>query len=165
MKLCLYFVFLVLLSNNPEITDIRKLYSSVVNSESNANEFASKLNEITNDDNKILVAYKGASIIILSKYEKKNSEKSKIFKEGANMLEFAITSEPNNIEIRLIRLSIQEKVPKILNYNINKNEDRNFLLEHYKEVSGNLKTYIKNFMMQSKSFSNEEKQMINEWKK
>jgi len=160
MKLSHYFLFLVFLSNNPEITDIRKLYSSVVNTESNAKEFASKFTEITNEDNKTLVAYKGASIIILSKYKKKISDKSKIFKEGANMVEFAITSEPNNIEIRLIRLSIQENAPKILKYNANKKEDRNFLLEHYEEVSGNLKVYIKNFIMQSKSFSTEEKQMI-----
>lgn len=76
------------------------------------------------------------------------------------MLEFAVASEPNNIEIRLIRLSIQEKVPKIVNYNKNKKEDKDFLLEHNKEQSGNLKTYIKHFMLQSKSFSTAEKQTI-----
>lgn len=160
MKFFLSICLFLSLSNTPEITDIRKLYSSVLISESNAKEFASKLAE-AKEDNKTLVAYKGASIVILSRYKKEISDKSKNFKEGAKMIEFAVTSEPNNIEIRLIRLSIQEKAPKIVNYNRNKKEDKDFLLDYYKEQSGNLKAYIKNFMLQSKSFSTAEKQTIN----
>ena len=161
MKLFLSICLLISFSSNPEITDIRKLYSSVLNTESNAKEFASKLADISKEDNKTLYAYKGASIAILAKFKKEISEKSKSFKEGAKMVEFAVASEPNNIEIRLVRLSIQEKAPKIINYNKNKKEDKDFLLNHYKEQSGNLKAYIKNFMLQSKSFSAAEKQTIN----
>lgn len=161
MKLFLSIFLFISFSNTPEITEIRKLYATVVISESNAKEFASKLANIEKDDNKTLVAYKGASIVILSRFKKMISEKSKNFKEGAKMVEFAVASEPNNIEIRMIRLSIQEKAPKIVNYNKNKKEDKDFLLDHYKEQSGNLKAYIKNFMLQSKSFSTAEKQTIN----
>jgi hypothetical protein len=157
LSICLFLSF----SNIPEITEIRKLYATVVVSENNAKEFASKLVDIEKADNKTLVAYKGASIVILSRFKKLISEKSKNFKEGAKIVEFAVASEPNNIEIRLIRLSIQEKAPKIVNYNKNKKEDKEFLLDHYKEQSGNLKAHIKNFMLQSKSFSAAEKQMIN----
>jgi len=161
MKLFLSIFLFLIFSNIPEIADIRKLYSSVVISESNAKEFASKLADIAKEDNKTLFAYKGASIVIMSKYKKEISQRSKSFKEGAKMVEFALTSEPNNIEIRLIRLSIQEKTPKILKYNGNMKEDKNFLLDHYKESSGTLKLYIKNFILQSKSFSTAEKQTIN----
>jgi len=161
MKLFLSIILFISFSNIPEITDIRKMYSSVVISENNAKEFASKLDDISKEDNKTLVAYKGASIVIMSRYKKEISDKSKKFKEGAKMIEFAVTSEPNNIEIRLIRLSIQEKAPKIVNYNKNKKEDKNFLLDHYKEQSGNLKVHIRNFIMQSKSFSPADKQTIN----
>lgn len=160
MKLFLSIFLFISFPNIPEITEIRKLYATLIISESNAKEFASKLANIEKDDNKTLVAYKGASIVIMSRFKKEISEKSKNFKEGAKMLEFAVASEPNNIEIRLIRLSIQEKVPKIVNYNKNKKEDKDFLLEHNKEQSGNLKTYIKHFMLQSKSFSTAEKQTI-----
>jgi len=154
-------IFLFLsFSNIPDLTEIRKMYSSEIISESNAKEFASKLADITKDDNKTLLAYKGASIVILSRYKKEIPEKSNYFKEGAKMIEFAVSSEPNNIEIRMIRLSIQEKAPKIVNYNKNKKEDINFLLNHYKEQLGNLKAYIKNYILQSKSFSTAEKQTI-----
>jgi hypothetical protein len=57
-------------------------------------------------------------------------------------------------------LSIQEKSPKILKYNGNIKEDKNYLLDHYEEQSSALKTYIKNFILQSKSFSPAEKQTI-----
>lgn len=161
MKLFLSLFLFLSFSNNTEIATIRKLYSSIANSESSAKELASKLSEITNDDNKTLVAYKGASIIVLSKFKKGISTKSKNFKEGAKMVEFALVSEPNNIEIRLIRLSIQENAPKIVNYSRNKKEDKNFLLDHYKQESVTLKGYVKSFILQSKSFSAAEKQEIN----
>jgi hypothetical protein len=161
MKLFLSIFFFLIFSNTPEISDIRKLYPSVVTSETNAKEFASKLADVTKEDNKTLVAYKGASIVILSKFKKEISDKTKNFKEGAKMVEFAVTSEANNIEIRLIRLSIQEKAPRILKYYGNIKEDKNFILDHYKESSSTLKTYLKNFILQSKSFSIAEKQTIN----
>lgn len=115
------------------------------------------MSDITNQDDKVLVAYKGASITILSKYTKKVSDKIKNFKEGAKLVEYAVSIEPNSIEIRLIRLSIQENVPKIVKYNKNKSEDVAFILAHYKEQSKPLSTYIKSFILQSKSFSEKEK--------
>jgi hypothetical protein len=161
MKLVLSIFLFICFSNSPEITEIRKLYATVVLSESNAKDLASKLSDVTKEDNKTIYAYKGASIAIMAKFKKEIAEKARNFKEGAKMVEFALASEPNNIEIRLIRLSIQEKAPKILKYYSNKTEDKNFLLDHYNEQSGNLKLYIKNFILQSKSFSTAEKQTIN----
>lgn len=155
-----FLAFFLLLFSNPSITEIRKLYATANNSESNAKEFASKLSEVDKEDNKTLVAYKGASLTILSKLEKKASDKSKKFKEGSSLIEYAVANEPNSIEIRMIRLSIQENVPKVVHYSGNKKEDKKFLLDHYKEQTGALKTYIGDFISQSKSFSQTEKQLV-----
>jgi len=160
MKTLFSFILFLFFSSNPSISEIRKLYLSAMNSESNAKEFVSKLADVTKGDNKTLVAYKGASLTIASKLEKKVSDKSKKFKEGSNLIEYAVANEPNNIEIRLIRLSVQENVPKIVNYRANKKEDTKFLLDHYSEQSGALKTYVGNFIMQSRSFSEAEKQIV-----
>ena len=156
----IFLAFFILFFSIPSLTEIRKLYASANNSESNAKEFAQTLIEVNKGDNKTLVAYKGASIAILSKLEKKVSDKSKKFKEGAGLIDFAVANEPNSIEIRMIRLSIQENVPKIVNYRANKKEDKKFLLDHYKEQTGVLKTYIGDFISQSKSFSEAEKQSV-----
>jgi len=155
-----FLAFFLIFLGNPSITEIRKLYGTANNSENNAKEFAQKLNEVSKEDNKTLVAYKGASIAILSKLEKKVSDKSKKFKEGAGLIEYAVTNEPNSIEIRMIRLSIQENVPKIVNYRANKKEDKKFLLDHYKEQTGALRTYIADFILQSKSFTDAEKKSV-----
>lgn len=160
MKLLLSILLFLNFSTNLDITDIRKMYPSVVLSEKNAKEFASKLSEITKEDNKTLVAYKGASIIIEARFKKELAEKTKSLKEGSKLLEFAIAAEPNRTEIHLIRLSIQENLPKIVNYRANIKEDKSFVLEHYKEESTVLKDYIKNFILQSKSFSEIEKQKV-----
>ncbi|MGQ7947269.1 hypothetical protein [Flavobacterium sp. WC2509] len=160
MKIPLLYLFLFFFSN-PSVSEIRKLYGTANSSESNAKEFAAKLAEVGKEDaNKVLVAYKGASIIILSKLEKKVSDKSKKFKEGAALLEYAIAKEPNAIEMRMIRLSIQENVPKIVHYRGNIKEDKKFLLDHYKEQTGALKSYIGDFMAQSKSFTATEKHLV-----
>lgn len=143
---------------NPNLAEIRKVYPSAANSETSANEFAAKMATVDANEDKVLVAYKGASLAMKSKFKKKISEKISTLKEGAKLIESAIAAEPNNIEIRMIRLSIQENLPSITNYKKNIGEDKAFILKHNKEQADALKTYIKAFIIQSKSFSAEEKQ-------
>lgn len=155
------FVFFVLVSffNNPTISEIRKWYPNAAKSENNANEFASKFDAIS-DDNKTILAYKGASITISAKFKKKVSDKIKAFKEGTKLIELAVSSEPNSIEIRLIRLSVQENIPAIVKYKKNISEDKIFILKLYKEQSTSLKEYLKSYILQSKSFTAEEQKTI-----
>jgi hypothetical protein len=160
MKLIFSIFYFLFSFSNPDISEVRKLYPNAANSEVTSKDFLSKLSEVTTESNKTLVAYKGSAITISAKFEKKISDKIKNFKEGAKLVELAIGSEPNNIEIRLIRLSIQENVPKIVKYNKNKKEDAMFILAHYNEQSNALRAYLKSFILQSKSFSSDEKQTI-----
>lgn len=136
------------------------MYPNVTKSESNAKEFSEKLSGISNNDAEVLVAYKAASILLDSKFEKKLNDKIERFKEGAKLLESTIKSEPNNIEIRMIRLSIQENVPGITGYKKNIKEDKKYLTDHYADQSGALKEYLKDFILQSKSFTEKEKQFV-----
>lgn len=160
MKLLLSFVLWISFIGSPDLASIRKMYSTVVKSEANAKEFSTKMADISNSDDKTLVAYKAASILLISKFEKKIQAKMDRFKEGAKLLESTIKSEPNNIEIRMIRLSIQENVPGITGYKKNIKEDKNFIITHYNEQNIALKEYLKAFVLQSKSFSDKEKQLI-----
>jgi hypothetical protein len=160
MKWLLSTTFLFLFFNNPSVEEIRKLFPNAHSSESTAILFASKLKDVSEKDEAVLIAYKGSSIVIVSKFEKKLNKKINGLKEGSKWIEKAINSDPKNIEIRLIRLSIQENLPNVVNYKKNKTEDKNFILNHYKELSGSLLAYIKNFILQSKSFSAEEKKVL-----
>ena len=155
----IFFSIFILFSffSNPNLAEIRKIFPSASQTESTATAFAAKLTDVSADD-KTLLAYKGASITMVAKFKKKASEKISTFKEGSKLIESAVASESNNIEIRLIRLSIQENVPGIVNYKKNIKEDVTFILKHFKEQNAVLKEYIRSFVLQSKSFSAEEKQ-------
>ncbi len=156
MKIFFSFFVLLVFANNPNLAEIRKAFPTAANSETTATVFATKLNDVTFED-KTLLAYKGASITMVAKFKKKISEKISTFKEGSKLIESAVASEPNNIEIRLIRLSIQENVPGIVNYKKNIKDDASFIVKHFKEQNSILKEYIRSFVLQSKSFSADEK--------
>ncbi|SFC57516.1 hypothetical protein [Flavobacterium phragmitis] len=160
MKLLMTLLLWVSFAGAPDLASIRKLYPEVTKSETNAKDFVEKMAGISNNDDKILVAYKAASILLDSKFEKKLGDKIDRFKEGAKLLESVIAGEPNNIEIRMIRLSIQENVPGITGYKKNIKEDKKFITSHYAAQNGALKDYLKDFVLQSKSFSDKEKQFV-----
>lgn len=161
MKSFLCILFFLSFHSNQDFTEIRKTFQNASSSLIAAKKFNSKFSDVANDNNKTLVAYKGASIVIISKFESKISDKLKGVKQGIKLIEFAIGIESSNIEIRLIRLSIQENLPKIATYNKNKNEDKAFILSHYNEQPNSLKEYVKSFILQSESFSEQEKQALN----
>ena len=160
MKLLLSLLLWVNFNGQPDLAAIRKMYPSVTKSESNAKDFMVKLAAISEDNDKVLVAYKAASILLSSKYEKSLASKKSRFKEGAKLLESAVKNKPDEIEIRLIRLSIQENVPPITGYKKNIKEDKTFITTHYSEQNNSLKEYLKAFILQSKSFSEKEKQFV-----
>ncbi|PBJ12655.1 hypothetical protein [Flavobacterium sp. ACN6] len=160
MKLLLTLLLWVNFAGTPDLASIRKMYTDVAKSENNAKDFVEKLSGVSNNDDKILVAYKAASILLDSKFESILGNKISRFKEGAKLLESVIAAEPNNIEIRLIRLSIQENVPGITGYKKNIKEDKKYITAHYAEQNAALKEYVKDFVLQSKSFSAKEKQFV-----
>lgn len=161
MKLIITLLIFLQTFSNPELTEIRKMYPNVAVSENSIKAFQDKLQEVTLESNKVLVAYKGASVVMLTKYIKKMPEKKQNFKEGVKWIESAVKSKPDNIEIRMIRLGVQENTPKIAKYNTNIQEDKKYIIAHYNDESGSMKEYVKNFILTSKSFTEAEKATYN----
>ena len=159
MKLFISCLFLLFLGKT-DIAEVRKLYTDAAKSEANAKAFSVKLAEVPdNDPNKVLVAYKGCSLTLKSKFSGVLGDKISFMKEGAKLIDAAAAADPDNIEIRMIRLSVQESVPRIVNYRANKKEDKAVILKNYKEA-GELKDYIRKFIAQSKSFTAAEKKSL-----
>ena len=157
------FIFILLLGLfSPSLTKVRTDYKKSFNSKEVTLQLNKYLAEVKKTDKKLLVAYKGAVLILMAKYSKVIKEKKFFFKEGATLLNFAIFEEPANVEMRCIRLSIQENAPKLLKYRANKTEDKQFIKDGYDTIkSATIKTYVRGFIMQSKSFSDEEKKEFN----
>ncbi len=139
------------------------MYKEAPNSKEITLQLVKELETIKKTDAAVLVAYKAASLTLLAKNSKGVKSKKAYFKEGVTLLEFIISENPKNIELRFIRLTIQEKTPKFLKYKANISEDKSFIYNQLKNVkNSNLRAYIKGYVLQSKLFSIEEKNVISE---
>ena len=162
MKLfVLLFTTLCLNTQALNVNAIRLAYKQAAHDSAKVIEFSKLLSKVNKKDNAVLVAYKGASITLLARQSKTIKEKKEGFIEGVSWLNHALEQAPNNIEIRFVRIGIQENTPKLLKYKGNIEEDKLFLKKQFRFVkSSTLKNHIKDYILQSKVFSDEEKSLI-----
>ncbi len=154
-SLLVTFIFLT----TQELLDVRKLYYNASKTKESAEQFYDLLSKYSKNNN-VILAYKGASITLKSKFASGLKVKKQLFIEGVTMLENAVNNAPENTEIRLIRLSIQENTPKLLKYKENIEEDKKMILDSYDKVPQDVKEYIRAYVKQSKVFSEKEKQFL-----
>lgn len=158
MKLVLNLFLAVSILLGISISEIRTEYVKAVSDKEQTLALHKKLNDITEKDDVLKVAYKGAVLTLMAKYATSTKEKKTYFKEGVTLLENAIEKKPNSIELRYLRLGIQENAPKITGYKKNKEEDKDFILTNYStQTNVEVKNLIKGFVMQSTLFNEEEK--------
>ena len=135
-------VFSLNTSNAQSMQDIRRLYLESSNNDSKLDSLNHLLEENENKTN-VLSAYYGANLLLKSKYLKNPFKKIEFFEKGKNIIKNAITKEPYNIEIVLIRYSAQKNSPKFLMYNKNLTEDYEFISTNINYINDKkLKKYI-----------------------
>ena len=162
MKLIAYIIlFLSFFSNLPKLSEVREGYVTASGNKEITRKLYDLLSDVSKNDKKVYVAYKGASCTMMAKYTKAKKDKKALFKEGAGLIEFAVSEAPKDIEIRIIRLSIQENAPKFLKYRSNIEEDRQFILDNYNKIkSESLKSFVRSYILNSNTFSDSEKQLF-----
>ncbi len=161
MKTFFLFIGITVILFKLNITSVRTAYKTAVISKSEAIVFYEKLQKVTKQDKKVFVAYKGAATTLIAKQQKSIKKKKELFKKGVALVEYAIQKEPNNIEIRFIRLSIQQNIPKFLKYHKQIEVDKIYILSNIKKIkSTDLKKYVTSYILQSKHFTEEEKLII-----
>jgi hypothetical protein len=149
----------MLTSLGQDLNKVRESYINASKDKAAAELFIQEMSAITKKDSKELIAYKGASMTLTAKYAGKIEEKKAAFKEGVSWIEFAITQESQSIELRFIRMSVQENSPKIVGYKSAIPEDKAFILAHIDAVeSTSLRKTIQGYILQSAQFSEAEKQ-------
>jgi len=109
-----------------QLNELRSAYKSATRSQQDAEAFYEMVSGVTKSDIPVLQAYKGSGLMLLARYEKLAARKPKV-KEAVQWIEAAVAADPDNAEIRLIRLSVQEHLPKLLRYNQHIEEDRQFI--------------------------------------
>lgn len=159
MKLLFLMLFFIsTIAAQPSLAELRAEYPKAVNSKEITLKLHENLSPVTKNDDKVLVAYKGAVLTLMAKFTKSKQEKKDFFKEGVGLIELAVKSDPENIEIRCIRLGVQENSPKFLGYHKNIEEDKQFILKNFSDItSKELKGFIKDFIIKSENFESAEK--------
>jgi len=157
----LVFLFYFLSLIGPDLGEIRKNYPLANENEEVAQKMYDALSEISVDDKAIMIAYKGGISTIMAKHASGIKNKKTFFKEGVALLEQAVEQDSNNIEIRCIRMGVQENSPKFLKYHGQIENDKQFILENFSaESSKEIKAFVKGYILQSLSFSDAEKQLF-----
>lgn len=133
-----------------DIARLRKEFVSATSSAAAAEKFLRTTEAISATSNPLLRAYKGAALLIWGKYVKEIEAKKKLSREGISLLEAAVKKDPDHIEIRTLRLSIQENSPKILKYKGKIEEDRAFVTQGYEELpEGELRSFVGGYLKNS----------------
>ncbi len=158
----LLFSFLTVLSlffQSGDVEILRNSYSKANQSLEGAKNFIAAADKQSSSD-PVISAYKAAADILEAKVTTEKNKRKSFVKSGASHLESIIKSNPNNTELRVIRMSVQENIPKIVGYSKNLKEDKVFILSNYSKQNAALKTYIKKFALQSKTMTAEEKNSL-----
>lgn len=148
-------------SQTISLKKVRASYKDAAGDKEKVPFFNALLSSVTTDDRVELLGYKGAGIALKGKHAKKLKDKRDLFIEGVTLLENTIAKAPNNVELRFIRIGIQENVPKLLKYKANIEEDKLVLLAKYQNIKDkDLKNHIGAYIQQSTVFTAQEKQKI-----
>ncbi|MEC4113274.1 hypothetical protein [Myroides pelagicus] len=158
MKLLTVFIVSLTLFFQSSSKGIRESFEQASGSIEQAEVFYEKT--LSLDDTDLSTAYKGAALITKGKYAKGIKNKKMLIVEGAGLLDQAVNNKPTNLEIRLVRLIIQEHLPNIVKYKSNLQEDKEAIVKGYNSQSTELKKWISDYARQSKIFTAEDKSKL-----
>ena len=161
MKLLYFFLLLATASISAQSLDaVRTSYVKVHEGDQAIAIFEKNLASVK-EDSSVKDAYNGALMTLQSRLVKGVKNKKILFKDGVLLLEKAVLANSNNIEIRVIRLSIQENAPKFLKYRNDLDEDKNFILSNISQTtSAAVRKFVKGYVQQSSLFTDAEKSSL-----
>lgn len=142
------------------LSELRTDFENASKSANNVSILYNKLNDYSGD-NQTIVAYKGASKILKARYIKDKQTKKQYFTDGATLINNSIKKDSKDVENRLIRLIIQENIPKFIKYNQNIQEDKAFIVENYSSAPKEVQTLVKSYTKKYNTFTAQQLKKLN----
>jgi len=134
--LCFFFIqSIACYAANEEVESIRILFQKAQSSEKVCLELIDRLEPFNEGNNTLLMGYRACATMLMAKHVFNPFSKLSYFKRGRDILEKAIKSDRDNIELRFLRYTIQTNVPSFLNYNQFKESDRLFLVNSISKLT------------------------------
>lgn len=94
--------------------------------------------EKTKNNSATYLAYLGGAQTVWANHVVNPISKLNTFNKGKKNIESAIAKEPENVELRFIRLSIQKNAPSFLGYKSNVKEDTELIKKKYQQVNSTI---------------------------
>ena len=157
-------LLLVLVSSMPgqdlQLKEIRSLYKQAAVEEAAAKKLL-KHTEDAKDGEAIKHGYHGVANMMMAKFVGNPFRKLSYFKKGKEFFSEAIAREPQNLELRFLRFTVQAETPGFLNYKQDLEEDKEMLLSRVlKEKDNELKQMIMNYLITSNELTAVEKETL-----
>ena len=112
-------------------------------------------------ENPLLLGYKGSGTMMMAKHVFNPFSKLSYFKKGKQMLESAIDTDDQNLELRFLRFTAQTNIPSFLGYNNDIEKDKKFILNYFSPIKDHkLKEFILPILMKSKYLTSLEKEQL-----
>ncbi len=121
--------------------ELRSLYIYASNDEVECQKLLKLTEGSVLEEDIIAYSYHAVSKMLNSKFSLNPFFKFSEFNAGKDMLEEAISLEPNNLELRFLRYCVQINTPKFLNYKANLDADSLFISNQL-ESNVELKSFI-----------------------
>ncbi|HAR73594.1 MAG TPA: hypothetical protein DCR77_09370 [Flavobacteriaceae bacterium] len=142
------------------LPELRIDFENASKSSNNVSILYNKLDDYSGD-NQTIIAYKGASKILKARYIKDKETKKQYFTDGATLINNSIKKDSKDVENRLIRLIVQENIPKFIKYNQNIQEDKTFIVENYSSAPKEVKTLVKSYAKKYNTFTAQQLKKLN----
>ena len=137
--------------NEPELSMLRGLFYKSAEDKTAASKFFLLVANVNRNSTPLLICYKGVAEMMQAKHGFNPFNKLARFNSGRMLIEQSICKDPDNLELRFLRLSIQSNLPSFLGYKSKIEADKNKLitgLDQLKDIE--LKEKIVNYLLASK---------------
>jgi len=120
--------------SNENAVNFREYYYAVCLDQNSVQEFDSYL-ELYKDSKDVTVkGYQSIIWFLWADFYLNPIRKWKCFNKGIEKLDQLIESHSDNLELRFLRLTIQDNVPNFLGYNANLKEDKEFIHNNLSKI-------------------------------
>lgn len=106
----------------------------------------------------LILAYKGALEALLTKTTWNFIKKISYLKESRTTFDKAYKLDPNNVEVRFLRLAVESQIPSYLGFSEHVDQDRKFVLSHlnqfnFNELDSDIQEEILSFFINCEEFN------------
>ena len=141
------------------LQDVRKDFNKGVKDENLCKKHLQKLK--AHSKTPLEKGYEAAFNMFMAKHTANPFKKMSYFKDGRKLLESQIKIDPNNTELRFIRLCIQYHIPDFLGYKDNIEEDKDYLVTNLHKLKDEAtKDIIYKYLKGANMYNSEELSLL-----